>query len=142
MIGPNEGLFFCGRTLDAHLWVLANRIRILTGGFCIVGFLLHFVYVFAHAGGLFRIRVCLFSRAPRARRTAAHSPKLCPALAFAVWPAIARPALRAARGVGDSLNGQKHQKRDDGDAHWGLSSLGVVQIADALAILPASGRQR
>jgi hypothetical protein len=90
-----------------------------------VGFLLHFVYVFAHAGGLFSIRVCLLSRAFRARRAAAHSPKLCPAHAFAIWPAIARAPLRTARGMGGSLSGYKHQKRDCGGAHAGLSSLGA-----------------
>ena len=95
------------------------------GGFCFVGFPLHFVYAFAHAGGLFRVRVCLLSRAFRARRAAAHSSKLCPAHAFAIWPAIARAAVRTARGMGGSLSGYKHQKRDCGGAHAGLSSLGA-----------------
>jgi hypothetical protein len=82
--------------------VFANRIPIVI---CFVGFLLHFVDILAHASGFFRIRVCLFSRASRTRRTAAASAKLCPALAFAIWPTIARPALRAACGVGGTLNG-------------------------------------
>ena len=54
-----------------------------------------------------------------------NSSKLCLAHAFAIWPAIARAALRTARGMGGSLSGYKHQKRDCGGAHAGLSSLGA-----------------
>ena len=58
--------------------VLRNRIPVVTGGFCFVGFPLHFVYAFAHAGGLFRVRVCLLSRAFRARLfQALPSPCIC-----------------------------------------------------------------
>jgi hypothetical protein len=101
----------------------ASRIPIGAGGLCVVGLLLHGVYVFAHARGLFSVWMRLFGCASGARRAAAHSPKLCPALAIAIWPAIAGAALRPALRVRGSRNGKEHQKQDDCGAHWPCVTL-------------------